>query len=75
MASWNQFEQEAPALARAVRRRLDAHPHKTLATTRADGAPRISGTETMFAEGELWIGSMWQARKARDLKRPAFRAA
>jgi hypothetical protein len=73
MASWSDFETAAPELARRVRERLDAHKHKTLATIRRDGSPRISGTETGFSDGELWIGSMWQARKARDLQRdPRF---
>jgi len=73
MPSWSEFEAAAPALAARVRERLDAHTHKTLATLRRDGAPRISGTETTFADGELWIGSMWQALKARDLQRdPRF---
>ena len=40
---------------------------------RLDGSPRISGTETVLRDGELWIGSMWHARKARDLQRdPRF---
>src|SRR3954453_9739323 len=69
MPSWTEFEAAAPGLAARVRTRLDAHVHKTLATIRADGAPRISGTECRFADGELWIGSMWQALKARDLQR------
>ncbi len=69
MATWNEFEAAAPELAARVRERLDAHKHKTLATLRRDGAPRISGTETQFADGELWIGSMWEARKALDLRR------
>jgi hypothetical protein len=73
MPGWSEFEQEAPELAAEVRRRLDAHTHKTLATLRRDGSPRISGTETALREGELWIGSMWQARKAQDLQRdPRF---
>jgi hypothetical protein len=73
MSSWSEFEAEAPALAERVRARLDAHRHKTLATLRRDGSPRISGTESDFADGELWIGSMWRARKARDLQRdPRF---
>ena len=73
MSSWSDFEAAAPALAEQVRTRLDAHTHKTLATVRQDGAPRISGTEAQFADGELWIGSMWQARKALDLRRdPRF---
>jgi hypothetical protein len=73
MPSWSDFEAEAPELAERVRERLDAHRHKTLATLRRDGSPRISGTEAGIVEGELWIGSMWQALKARDLQRdPRF---
>jgi hypothetical protein len=73
MPSWSTFAEEAPELAEKVRERLDAHKHKTLATLRRDGSPRISGTETQIDDGELWIGSMWQALKARDLQRdPRF---
>ena len=68
MSSWSQFELEAPGLAERVRARLDAHVHKTIATLRRDGSPRISGTEIRFEDGEVWIGSMWQALKARDLQ-------
>lgn len=73
MPSWSNFEAASPALAQEVRTRLHAHTHKVLATVRSDGSPRVSGTETVFVDGELWIGSMWQARKARDLQRdPRF---
>jgi hypothetical protein len=73
MPSWSEFEAAAPELAGSVRARLEAHTHKTLATLRRDGSPRISGTETQLIDGELWIGSMWQARKAHDLQRdPRF---
>ena len=73
MASWSEFEAAAPELAARVRERLDAHAHKTIATLRSDGSPRISGTEAGISDGELWIGSMWHARKARDLQRdPRF---
>ncbi len=73
MPSWSDFEAAAPELAASVRRHLDAHTHKTLATVRADGSPRISGIESKFADGELWIGSMPAARKAHDLRRdPRF---
>ena len=73
MPSWSEFEAAAPDLAARVRARLDAHTHKTLATVRRDGSPRISGTETEIRDGELWIGSMWQALKAHDLQRdPRF---
>ena len=69
MPTWSEFEAAAPALAQQIRERLDAHAHKTIATIRADGSPRISGTESTFRDGDLWIGSMWQALKARDLQR------
>ena len=73
MASWSRLEAEAPELSALARRILDRHIHKTLATLRRDGSPRISGTEVIFAEGELWIGSMPRAVKARDLQRdPRF---
>jgi hypothetical protein len=73
MSSWSEVEAEVPELAAAARRLLDAHVHKTIATLRADGSPRISGTEVQFRDGELWIGSMLNARKAADLLRdPRF---
>jgi hypothetical protein len=73
VARWSDFEAAAPELAREVRARLEARVHKTLATLRRDGSPRISGTEARIADGELWIGSMWRARKALDLQRdPRF---
>jgi pyridoxamine 5'-phosphate oxidase-like protein len=69
MASWSEVEAKAPELTELARRHFDAHVHKTIATLRKDGSPRISGTEVEFARGELWIGSMWQAVKALDLRR------
>lgn len=73
MASWSEIEADAPDLAARARALFDAHVHKTLATVRRDGSPRISGTEVRFAHGDLCIGSMGQALKARDLQRdPRF---
>ena len=73
MARWSEVEQAAPELAAAARGFLDAGVHKTLATLRHDGSPRISGSEAQFRDGDLWFGSMWQALKARDLQRdPRF---
>ena len=73
MASWGEFEAEAPELAAAAREFLEAGVHKTIATLRADGSPRISGTEAYLKDGELWWGSMGGALKARDLQRdPRF---
>lgn len=73
MASWSEVEAAEPAFAGRVRALLDAQKHKTIATLRADGGPRISGIEAEFAEGELTFGSMPGARKGADLRRdPRF---
>ena len=69
MATWKQFTKAAPELSSRVLERFDAHTHKTIATLRKDGSPRISGTETQIRDGELWIGSMQRALKALDLQR------
>jgi hypothetical protein len=56
-----------------VRGLFDAHRHKTIATLRADGSPRISGIEAAFEDGELIFGSMPRARQGADLRRdPRF---
>jgi Pyridoxamine 5'-phosphate oxidase len=73
MASWKDVEREEPAFAERVRGLFDARKHKTLATLRADGSPRISGIEVEFKDGELTFGSMPEARKGADLVRdPRF---
>ena len=69
MAPWSTFEQAQPELAARVRRLFDAGRHKTIATLRADGSPRISGIECEFVDGELRFGSMPHARKGADLTR------
>ena len=56
-----------------MRALFDARRHKTIATVRADGSPRISGIEAAFEGGELGFGSMTDARKGADLRRdPRF---
>src|SRR5215470_1548102 len=71
--SWKDFEQAEPQFARRIRALFDARRHKTIATLRADGSPRISGIETEFADGQLRFGSMTGARKGADLRRdPRF---
>ena len=73
MARWADVEREAPELAARAREIFDANKHKTMATIRADGSPRISGTEAEFWEGDIWWGSMPGSRKGADLKRdPRF---
>ena len=73
MAAWSEIEAEAPDLTALARGLFDAHVHKTLATLRRDGSPRISGTEMEFADGDVRFGSMPKAVKALDLQRdPRF---
>ncbi len=73
MTAWHDVEQAVPEFARRVRALFDAHRHKTIATLRADGSPRISGIEAAFEDGELVFGSMAHARKGADLRRdPRF---
>jgi len=73
MASWREFEAVAPELARALVGRFAAHKHALIATVRRDGSPRISGIETTFRDGELWLAMMPASRKADDLRRdPRF---
>lgn len=69
MTSWGEIERREPVLAARVRGVFDRYVHKTMATLRKDGSPRISATEVDFFAGEAWIGSMGQARKTLDLWR------
>ncbi|MFI0355953.1 pyridoxamine 5'-phosphate oxidase family protein [Actinomadura sp. 9N407] len=73
MASWREVAASAPEFAAQVRGAFEAHKHKTLATLRKDGTPRVSGIEAYFVGDDLWFGSMPGALKARDLQRdPRF---
>src|SRR6188472_3643681 len=71
MTAWRDVERAEPEFARRVRQLFDAGRHKTIATVRADGSPRISGIECEFTDGDLRFGSMGGARKLADLKRDA----
>jgi len=73
MVTWSELEHAEPAFAARVQQLFDAGRHKTIATLRANGAPRISGIECEFIDGELRFGSMADARKGADLARdPRF---
>lgn len=73
MTAWQDIERAEPEFAQRVRGLFDAHRHKTIATVRADGSPRISGIEAAFEHGDLTFGSMPNARKGADLRRdPRF---
>ena len=74
MPSWRYVVEAEPEFAGRVRALFEAGRHKTIATLRADGSPRISGIECEFTDdGELQFGSMTGARKGIDLHRdPRF---
>src|SRR6202521_5813219 len=69
MGSWTEFASAEPVLARQVEERFRIRKHKTLATLRKDGSPRISGIEVEFADGELFLGMMPASLKLHDLER------
>jgi hypothetical protein len=73
MVAWREVERQEPDFAARVQRLFAAGRHKTIATLRADGSPRISGIECEFRDGELRFGSMAGSRKGADLRRdPRF---
>ena len=73
MHAWGQFEAEQGAFAEVVKRLFETGRHKTIATLRKDGSPRISGIECTFEQGRLTFGSMPGSRKLADLRRdPRF---
>jgi hypothetical protein len=69
VARWREVQAAAPELAERVEARFKAYRHALLATLRADGHPRITGIETQFVLGDLWMGMMPGSRKAKDLLR------
>jgi len=69
MATWQEIEADARAFAARVRRCFEAGTNKTIATLRRDGAPRISGTELRFADGEVTLGMMAGSVKLLDVRR------
>lgn len=69
MVSWAGFQAKSPDLAAAGEERFERSGVILLGTIRADGRPRISPVEPVITDGELYLGMMWQSRKALDLLR------
>ncbi len=69
VTSWADFAAAAPELAAEVARRFTAHKHLVMATLRADGSPRLNGTEVVLTAGQLWLAGMSGARRFADLRR------
>jgi hypothetical protein len=66
---WDDFQREAPRLARVAYDRLIVPGVLLVVTIRHDGTPRLSPVEPLVSGGELWLSMMWQSRKAADLLR------
>lgn len=65
---WSDVASSAPEFAASVAARFDANLHHLLATIRADGSPRISGTEVTFG-ADVGVGMMPDSRKLADVGR------
>ena len=63
MTRWADVCREVPEFAARVQAAFERNKHMTLATVRRDGAPRISGTEIRFDDGEVLVGMMARSRK------------
>ena len=66
---WADFKRGAPELADFGEERFERTGFVLLGTLRQSGWPRISPVEPLIAFGCLWLGMMWQSRKALDLLR------
>ena len=66
---WETFEVGAPELAQLARMEFERHGMALVGTLRKDGSPRISCVLPYVLDGELYLGMMWQSRKAVDLLR------
>jgi hypothetical protein len=75
VATWADFEADAPALAARGRALLYQHgpPLGYLATVRADGGPRVHPFCPIVTEGGLWAYILRLSPKGADLRRdPRF---
>ena len=64
---WEQFEAAAPEMAAVGRAQFEQSGVVLIGTLRKDGFPRISCVEPCILDGVLYLGMMWQSRKALDL--------
>mgnify|MGYP002529933737 CR=1 FL=1 len=66
---WEEFKNSAPEMAALGRERFDRTGLVLIGTLRKNGYPRITPVEPLFADGHLYLGMMWQSKKAQDLLR------
>ena len=66
---WEEFKRADPELAALGEERIEATGLVLLGTLRKNGFPCISPVEPLLTMGRLYLGMMWQSRKALDLLR------
>ena len=66
---WDEFKRQAPGLAALGEERFKRTGLALVGSLRRTGWPRISPVEPLIAHGKLYLGMMWQSRKALDLIR------
>ena len=66
---WQELKANSPELAALGEERFESTGLVLLGTLRKNGWPRISPVEHLIFEGKVYLGMMWQSRKALDLLR------
>lgn len=66
---WNEFVVACPEIANLAEQRFSTDQLVLLGTIRKNGSPRITPCEVDLAAGHLFLGMMWQSKKALDLLR------
>jgi hypothetical protein len=69
MPTFAEFETAAPTIAAFVREKIDTTGLCMVGTTRSDGWPRVSPWELFLLDGRIYVGSMPDAVKVKDLRR------
>ena len=69
MSRWADLQEQAPEIAGAGRSLLAEHVLAYLATTRADGGPRVHPVVPVLAGGDLFVAVADRSPKWRDLHR------
>jgi hypothetical protein len=67
MVTWNEFRAADPDFAARCEERVDGAGLVLVGTLRQNGWPRISSVEPLITDGSLYLGMMWQSKKALDL--------
>src|SRR5215831_19899173 len=65
--TWQAFAAGAPEMAELAKEQFAQSGMALIGTIRKDGSPRISCVEPCILDGVLYLGMMWQSRKALDL--------